>query len=366
MAKKNIQNALLSLIAVILSVLLSLCSIAGSVILDSHTYKSAAREDAYIEGVKSDIDAIVENICKQTGLPEEIFEEQLSDKNIEKLIKKNAANSALILKGRQAIYAFSLDETALLQSMYDYYKETAGVPAQGETQELLKQTASAMCDEINAAIRVIDMQYLAYTYADSYALKTLRYMGNAGPVMIIVLIGLTLYLLYRNTKPGETSGWIWGISLANGIGMLIPAVLVVLLGASDSSVILNNFQSTGSDAIIDSLAASPQLASLYESAVNGAVTAFAELAVIWFIIAFFAIRCAIGKPVQLGRLLAKLQRSKKEETDSKESVSTAQTVKNNSAHAPDAAAASNKSELSSVIKRAASDSLSTILWKRKK
>jgi len=364
MTKKNMQNTLLSLITVILAVLLSLCSVAGSVILDSSTYKSAAREAVYVEGVKSDIDAIVENTCKQTGLPEEIFKEQLSDKNIEKLIKKNAGNSALILKGRQAIYAVSLDETALLQSMYDYYKAATGVPAQGETQELLKQTASAMCDEINAAIRVIDMEYLAYTYADSYILKTLRYMGNAGPMILIVLIGLTLYLLYRNTKPGETSVWIWGISLANGIGMLVPVMLIVLTGAADSSIPAGSLQNSLLSESSSQVAASPQFAELYESAVNSTVTAFIELAVIWFVIAFFAIRYAIGKPVQFGRLLAKLQRSKKEETDSKESVSTARSAESEISEATPSN--DNKSELSSVIKRAASDSLSTILWKRKK
>ncbi len=338
MKKTNVRNALISLIAVVLAVLLSLCSVAGSVILDSHTYKSAAREDAYVEGIKSDIDEIVQNACEQTGLPEKIFEEQLADKNIEKLIKKNAANAALILKGRQAIYAISFDETALLQSMYDYYRDSTGVPAQGETQELLKQTASDICAEINAAVRVIDMEHLAYTYSEDFRLKTIRYMGNTGPLIIIILIGIALFLIYRNTKPGETSGWIWGISVACGISMLLPAGLLLILGVDD----------------LISSAPSPQLASLYESAVNSTVTAFIELAVIWFVIAFFAIRCAIGKPVQLGKLLRKLQHRKSANpTDAMLISETTLT-------------ADSKSELPSVIKHAAADSLNTILWKRKK
>lgn len=364
MIKKKLQAGVLSFAVLLLAGLLTVCMIAGSVILDPHTYKRAAREDNYLQSIEKMVAAEMQRAAAQTGLPEELLKKHTKPQAINKLAKRSAADAALVLKGRQVIYGSSFDRNALLADMNQHYREEFGIPAEGTRQQALSDTASAIQEAVNTAVRVMDMEQIASDPAFSEPLSTLTFLGQGGILLTLLLMAVLLVFLYLRTNRRQFSHWLWGIGLSAGVCHLVAAGLVLSAGLSG--------------AISDP----DPLALLWKTMVQGVLTVLLLTAVFWLFIAFLSLRYALGKPILPQKLQerfvqwrAKNKNTKDdhvgETTDPADASKLAKAPNalnaTNITNASDAAKAmENTADLSAVIRKAAADSLNTVLWRRRK
>ncbi len=120
--KKRLLSYGLVLMCVLLALLLAVFIAVSAVVLESHTYKRAARDEAYLSGVESAAVDIMKEAAKENGLSKTMLMKHVQRDDIHKLAKKNAADAALVLKGSQVIYGESFNTAALETDIYKFYE----------------------------------------------------------------------------------------------------------------------------------------------------------------------------------------------------------------------------------------------------
>lgn len=120
--KKRLLSYGLVLMCVLLSLLLAIFIAVSAVVLESHTYKRAARNEAYLAGVESAAVDIMKEAARENGLSKTMLMQHVQRDDIRKLAKKNAADAALVLKGSQVIYGDSFNAAALETDIYKFYE----------------------------------------------------------------------------------------------------------------------------------------------------------------------------------------------------------------------------------------------------
>jgi len=344
-SKSNMNRLLsfgLALICVFIALLLAAFVAVSAVVLESHTYKRAARDEAYLTGVESAVIDIMKDAARENGLSKTMLMKHVQRDDIHKLAKKNASDAALVLKGSQVIYGDSFNAAALETDIYKFYEmrlpeplkeisTTDGTsPAEDETlepiyaedaapllgktkedpeREALREQADKLAAEISvqidAAVRVIDMEQIVYDHSDGSLIDWLRFMGRGGVLLPVVLLGIVLLLLYRQVWERGFSPWLAGISIGSGSALLICAMMIPVMGWMNLS--------------IEPL----QLNILCESIIHGLLAELLVMAALWFAVAYIAIRAAMGRPVStkwLQALISKLRKAPDEKDEEPENL----------------------------------------------
>lgn len=343
--KQRLLSFGLVVACILLALLLAAFMAVSAVILESHTYKRAARQEAYLDGVTSAAIDIMKETAQEEGLSQTMLMKHVQRDDMEKLARQNASDAALVLKGSQVIYGDSFDRAALETDLYQFYEqqlsEPAREPAEGQTEEQTTQNAPdaetdaagepsvdstsgqqtgnaggffhkteedperealrEQCDalaskigaRIDTVIRVINMEQVVYEASGRMLLDWLRFMGRGGILLPLILLALGLLLLYRQVWERGFSPWLAVVGICSGAALLVCAALIPAGGWLNPDV------------------EPVQLAILYKSMMRGLLTELTLMALLWFIIGYLAVRSALGRPVSTKKLRALLNRLKK-------------------------------------------------------